>query len=59
MIRQIRKIRGAFLLLFNLQNYLKASNFKVGLLVNFGKHGALEYERIVRTDPSSNDSLDS
>ena len=42
-----------------IQNYLKASNFKVGFLVNFGKHGALEYERIVRTDPSSNDSLDS
>lgn len=42
-----------------LQNYLKASNFKVGLLVNFGKPGALEYERIVRTDPSSKDSLDS
>ena len=42
-----------------IQNYLKASNFKVGLLVNFVKHGALEYERIVRTDPSSNDSLDS
>jgi GxxExxY protein len=40
-------------------NYLKASNFQVGLLVNFGKHGALEYERIVHTDPSSRDSLDS
>ncbi len=40
-------------------NYLKASNFKVGLLVNFGKPSALEYERIVRTDPSSKDSLDS
>ena len=42
-----------------LQNYSKASNFQVGLLVNFGKHGTLEYERIVRTDPSSKDSLDS
>jgi GxxExxY protein len=40
-------------------NYLKASNFKVGLLVNFGKHGELEYERIVRTGNSSKDSLDS
>ncbi len=40
-------------------NYLKASNFKVGLLVNFGKSGGLEYERIVRTDHSSKDSLDS
>jgi GxxExxY protein len=41
------------------QNYLKASQFQVGLLVNFGKPGALEYERIVRTSPSSKDSLDS
>ena len=41
------------------QNYLKASQFQVGLLVNFGKPGALEYERIVRTNPSSKDSLDS
>ncbi len=40
-------------------NYLKASNFKVGLLVNFGKAQVLEYERIVRTDHSSEDSLDS
>jgi GxxExxY protein len=29
-------------------NYLKASSFKVGLLVNFGKAKELEYERIVR-----------
>ena len=29
-------------------NYLKASSFKVGLLVNFGKAKDLEYERIVR-----------
>ena len=29
-------------------NYLKASSFKVGLLVNFGKAGDLEYERMVR-----------
>lgn len=42
-----------------LQNYLKASNFKVGLLVNFGKAQVLEYERIVRTNPSSEDSQDS
>ena len=40
-------------------NYLKASSFKAGLLVNFGKPGALEYERIVRTKPSLKDSLDS
>jgi GxxExxY protein len=42
-----------------LLNYLKASKFTVGLLVNFGKPGTLEYERIIRTDPSSKDSLDS
>lgn len=40
-------------------NYLKASAFEVGLLVNFGKPGVLEYERIVRTQSSSKDSLDS
>ena len=28
-------------------NYLKASKIKLGLLVNFGKHGELQYERIV------------
>ncbi len=42
-----------------LQNYLKASKFQVGLLVNFGNPGNLEYERIVRTDNSSTKSLDS
>ena len=41
------------------QNYLKASSFQVGLLVNFGKTKVLEYERIVRTQTSSKDSLDS
>ena len=30
-------------------NYLKATSFQVGLLVNFGKTQSLEYERIVRT----------
>ena len=29
-------------------NYLKATGFKLGLLVNFGAHPKLEYERIVR-----------
>ena len=31
-----------------LHNYLKASGLKLGLLVNFGHHPKLEYERIVR-----------
>ena len=29
-------------------NYLKATSLKLGLLVNFGQHGMLQYERIVR-----------
>ena len=29
-------------------NYLKATGCKLGLLVNFGHHPQLEYERIVR-----------
>jgi GxxExxY protein len=29
-------------------NYLKATGLKLGLLVNFGHHPKLEYERIVR-----------
>ena len=29
-------------------NYLKASSFRLGLLVNFGKAKELQYERIVR-----------
>ncbi len=40
-------------------NYLKASGFQVGLLVNFGKAGDLEYERIVRTTGLPKDSQDS
>lgn len=31
-----------------LQNYLKASGHKLGLLVNFGHYPQVEYERIVR-----------
>jgi GxxExxY protein len=40
-------------------NYLKASGYQVGLLVNFGKNRDLEYERIVRTQSPLKDSLDS
>ena len=29
-------------------NYLKATGYKLGLLVNFGNHPKLEWERIVR-----------
>ncbi len=29
-------------------NYLKATGFRLGLLVNFAHHPKLEYERIVR-----------
>lgn len=29
-------------------NYLKATGYRLGLLVNFGSQGELEYERIVR-----------
>ena len=41
------------------QNYLKASRYQVGLLANFGKPQELEYERIVRTQSFPKDSLDS
>lgn len=30
-------------------NYLKASGFKLGLLINFGHYPKLQYERIART----------
>ena len=29
-------------------NYLNAMGYRLGLLVNFGHHGKLEWERIVR-----------
>jgi GxxExxY protein len=31
-----------------LHNYLKATGYRLGLLVNFGNHPKLEYERIVK-----------
>ena len=31
-----------------LQNYLKATGYKLGLLVNFGHYPKLAYERIVK-----------
>ena len=31
-----------------LLNYLKASGLHVGLLINFGSHGKLEWKRFVR-----------
>jgi GxxExxY protein len=31
-------------------NYLKATGFQLGLLVNFGKPGGLQWERVVLTD---------
>jgi GxxExxY protein len=31
-----------------IHNYLKATGFKLGLLVNFGHHPKVEWERIVR-----------
>ena len=33
-------------------NYLKATGYQLGLLVNFGHHPKLEWERIVRQKPS-------
>ena len=29
-------------------NYLKATGFKVGVLINFGSHGKLEWKRFVK-----------
>ena len=31
-------------------NYLKATQMKVGLLINFGSHGKLEWQRFIRTE---------
>lgn len=40
-------------------NYLKASKFELGLLVNFGHYPKLEYERIAKTrsGPQTNDPI--
>jgi GxxExxY protein len=35
-------------------NYLKAGDFQLGLLVNFGHYPKLQYERIVKTRPKNN-----
>jgi GxxExxY protein len=37
-------------------NYLKATGFQLGLLVNFGHYPKLQYERIVRTHGRYSDS---
>ena len=31
-------------------NYLKATGFEVGVLINFGAHGRLQWKRLVRTE---------
>lgn len=33
-------------------NYLKAASLPVGVLINFGSHGKLEWRRLVNTKPS-------
>jgi GxxExxY protein len=45
-IKAVKEFHDAFRA--QVHNYLKATGLKVGLLVNFGKHPKLEYERIVR-----------
>jgi GxxExxY protein len=41
-----------------LLNYLHATGFQLGLIVNFGHHPRLEYERIARTEQKkSNDEI--
>jgi GxxExxY protein len=41
-----------------LLNYLHATGFELGLLVNFGHYPRLEYERIARTHRKSDDTTD-
>jgi GxxExxY protein len=40
-----------------LLNYLHATGFQLGLLVNFGHYPRLEYERIARTEHKKNDDV--
>ena len=42
-----------------LLNYLNATGLELGLLVNFGAHPRLEWERLVRTNPSVLTAVDS
>ena len=37
-------------------NYLRATGFQLGLLINFGHYPKLEYERIVLTQNSTENS---
>lgn len=39
-------------------NYLHATGYELGLLVNFGHHPDLEYRRIVRSGKIRDDSRD-
>jgi GxxExxY protein len=39
-------------------NYLKATGFEVGVLLNFGATGKLEWKRIVKTQKPSLDDVD-
>ena len=47
-IPQLTKVEEAQII-----NYLKATGMKVGLLINFGSHGKLEWKRYVRTEEYS------
>jgi GxxExxY protein len=38
-------------------NYLKASRFQLGLLINFGHYPKLQYERIVKTSRDANEPI--
>lgn len=43
-IRQLTNVEKAQVI-----NYLKATKMKLGLLINFGSHGKLEWQRIIRS----------